>query len=217
MLVSRRMGWNKPARRTRTGVRTSGLWRAVVAEFARAFNAGDVKAVAGLFSSDARLVMLNGRAVSGRTEIEQLFASSFEAYPGQKIEIKTESLRLLGADAAIEEGTATITSARAAGDSRGSGETNRYTVAYIKRDGRWLQDSVRDYPLAESAAEPTAHERLQELEWLVGDWVDESDEAEVHTTCRWSENQSFLLRRFRSGSGGKPRSQARSGSAGIPG
>ncbi len=170
--------------------------RALVTEFTRAFNAGDVKAVAALFSDNARLVTLTGRAINGRAAIEQLFASSLQEYPGQTIEVKTESLRLLGADSAVEEGTTTLTSPPAAGAPRGSSETTRYSVAYVKRDGKWLQDSIRDYPLPESASEPTAHEHLQELEWLIGDWVDESDEAEVHTTCRWSENRSFLLRSF---------------------
>jgi len=170
--------------------------RALVVEFTRAFNTGDAKAVAPLFCDNARLVTLSGRAVNGRAAIEQLFASSFAEYPGQTIEVKTESLRFLGADSAIEEGTATITSPQTAGDPGGSSETNRYSVAYVKRDGKWLQDSIRDYPLPESAVELTAHEHLKELEWLIGDWIDESDEAEVHTTCRWSEHQSFLLRSF---------------------
>jgi hypothetical protein len=66
----------------------------------------------------------------------------------------------------------------------------------VKRDGKWLQDSIRDYSLPESSEELTAHDHLKELEWMVGDWIDESDEAEVHTTCRWAENQSYLLRSF---------------------
>src|SRR5271166_4166307 len=127
--------------------------RALVAEFTRAFNARDVKAVAALFSDNARLVTLTGSTINGRAAIEQLFASSFQEYPGQTIEVKSESLRLLGADSAVEEGTATITSPPTAGDQRGSSETNRYSVAYVKRDGKWLQDSIRDYPLAETAAE----------------------------------------------------------------
>ncbi len=170
--------------------------RALVTEFTRAFNAGDAKAVSALFTSDARMVTLTGRTIRGRDAIEQIFTSSFELYPGQTIQVNTESVRFLGADSAIEEGTATMTSPPAAGEKSASIETTRYSAAYVKRDGKWLQDSIRDYPSADSTAELTAHDHLEELAWLVGDWVDESDEAEVHTTCRWSENQSFLLRSF---------------------
>src|SRR5208337_3224360 len=73
-----------------------------------------------LFSDDARMVTLTGRTINGRAAIEQLFASSFEEYPGQTIEVKTENLRFLGADSAIEEGTATITSPPIPGDPSGS-------------------------------------------------------------------------------------------------
>ena len=63
----------------------------------------------------------------------------------RRIEVKTESLRFLDADAAIEEGTATVTSPQTAGETQGEKETTRYTAAYVKRDGKWLQDSIRDY------------------------------------------------------------------------
>jgi uncharacterized protein (TIGR02246 family) len=178
--------------------------RALVAEFTRAFNADDSKAVAALFTSNARIVTQTGRVIHGRAAIEQVFASSFRQYPGNTIEVKTEHVRFLGADSAIEEGTAIITNPPTASEPRGWSESARYSVAYVKRDGKWLQDTVRDYPLPESAHELTAYEHLQELEWLIGDWVDESDEAEVHTACRWSDSQSFLVRSFQVRIRGKP-------------
>ena len=47
-------------------------------------------------------------------------------------------------------------------------------------------------------------ERLKELEWLVGDWIDESSESVIHGTCRWSADKNFLLRDFTIQSEGKP-------------
>lgn len=170
--------------------------RALVAEFTKAFNAGDARAVAALFTDKARVVTQSGRSIEGREAIEKLFAASFQETPGQTIEVKTENLRVLNTNAAIEEGTATVTTPPSAGGSQGTTETTRYAVAYVKRDGKWLQDSIRDYTLPEPTEELTAHDHLKELEWLVGDWIDESDEAEVRTTCLWSENQSYLLRSF---------------------
>lgn len=179
--------------------------RALVAEFARAFNAGDAKAVAALFTDKARVITVSGRSIEGRKAIEKLFAASFQETPGQTIEVKTESVRFLDADVAIEEGTATVASPQTGGEIQGEKESTRYTAAYVKRDGKWFQDSIRDYPLPESTDELTAHDHLKELEWLVGDWIDESDEAEVYTTCRWAENHSYLLRSFQV----KVRGQAR--------
>ena len=139
---------------------------------------------------------MNGGHYRPRQRSSSLLRRSSSEYPGNTIAVKTESLRFLGADSAIEEGTTTINNPPTTSEPSGSTETTRYSVAYVRREGKWLQDSIRDYPLPESALEVTAHEHLQELEWLIGEWVDESDDAEVHTNCRWSENQCFLLRSF---------------------
>jgi uncharacterized protein (TIGR02246 family) len=175
-----------------TGGEAEAVLRAVVAEFTRSFNAGDARAIAALFTENARLVTVTGRTIEGRAAIEKLFATAFEENPGQTIEVKTETLRFLGAEAAIEEGTATITRPGS------TGETTRYSAAYVKRDGKWLQDSIRDEALAqpEPEKEMSPHQHLKELEWLVGEWIDENDEGEVDTTCRWSDNQMFLIRSF---------------------
>jgi hypothetical protein len=62
----------------------------------------------------------------------------------------------------------------------------------MKKDGGWLQAAVRD----ELAHDQGPHERLKELEWLVGDWVNESQDAVVRTTCKWSDDGNFLVREF---------------------
>jgi uncharacterized protein (TIGR02246 family) len=172
--------------------------RALLAEFVQAFNSGDAAALAAQFTDKAQIVTLSGQRIEGRAAIQKQFAASFAENPGQTIAVKTEAVRFLGPDAAIEEGTATLTSPPAAGETKGSAEITRYWASYVKQDGKWLQDSIRDEAIvSESGAEETAHERLKVLEGLVGEWIDESDEAEVHTTCRWAENQSYLLRSFR--------------------
>jgi uncharacterized protein (TIGR02246 family) len=171
------------------------ILRGLVAEFTRAFNAGDARAVAALFTQDARITTLGGKTIEGRDAIEKVFAGSFENTSGQTIEVKTESLRFLGPDAAIEEGIATISPPRAEGGPAQPAEGTRYSAAYVRRDGRWLQDSIRDYATVTSD-ESRPGENLKELEWLIGDWIDESDEGEVHTTCRWAENLALLQRSF---------------------
>jgi hypothetical protein len=40
------------------------------------------------------------------------------------------------------------------------------------------------------------HERLKPLEWLVGDWMDESGDSVVHTHCDWSKDRNYLIREF---------------------
>ena len=53
--------------------------------------------------------------------------------------------------------------------------TNRYSVIYARQGGRWLHARIRDEP----SEEATPHERLLELEWMLGEWVNESDDGVV--------------------------------------
>ena len=76
----------------------------------------------------------------------------------------------------------------------------RFTVVYVKHDGQWLQSAVRD----EVAHDLTPHDRLKELEWLVGDWINESQDAVVQTTCKWTDDGNFLIREFTMKTHGQP-------------
>jgi uncharacterized protein (TIGR02246 family) len=169
---------------------------ALVASFTKAFNAGDAAAAAATFAEDALVVDEDGERTEGRAAIRDRLAASFADSPGSTIVIKEDSLRFLGPDTALEEGRTTITPAGAGAVP----EVTRFTVIYVKRDGRWLQSAVRD----ETSRELTPHDRLKELEWLVGEWVNESQDAVVHTTCKWADNGNFLTREFTMKTHGQP-------------
>jgi len=158
----------------------------LVRAFTDAYNKGDVKAVAELFTDDAEVTEESGATVRGREAVARLFAGAFEEAPKATIELFPESLRFLGPDDAREAGRSRITPAGGAPDR------SRYTVLYVRKGGRWLQDSVHEYP----DRSLTPHERLQELAWLVGDWVDEGDEGAVETSCHSSDDKNYLIRKF---------------------
>jgi uncharacterized protein (TIGR02246 family) len=167
----------------------------LVATFTKAFNAGDSAAAAATFTEDALVVDEQGQRTEGRARIQDSLAASFADSPRATIAIETEALRFLGPDTALEEGRTTITPARG-----GTPEISRFTVVYVKHDGRWLQSAVRD----EHAHDLSPHDRLKELEWLVGDWINESQDAVVHTTCKWTGDGNFLVREFTMKTHGKP-------------
>jgi uncharacterized protein (TIGR02246 family) len=169
---------------------------ALVATFTKAFNAGDAAAAAATFAEDALVVDEEGARTEGRAAIRDQLAASFAESPKSTIAIKVDALRFLGPDTALEEGQTTITPAKA-GEAP---ELSRFTVVYVKRDGQWLQSAVRD----EDSHTLSAHDRLKELEWLVGEWINESQDAVVHTTCKWAESGNFLIREFTMKTHGQP-------------
>ena len=74
-------------------------------------------------------------------------------------------------------------------------EFNRFSALLVRRDGKWRIAEIREY--AAPPADVTPYERLQELEWMVGDWVDESDNNRVQSSVRWADNQSYLVRTYK--------------------
>jgi uncharacterized protein (TIGR02246 family) len=157
--------------------------RANVEEFARAYNAHDAKAVADLFLPQAQLVDEDDNTIQGRDNIQSLFADIFEEQPETGISINIESIRFIGTSLALEMGS--TTTVPPAGETP---EAGRYSVLHILNDGKWSMGVVRDIP-----AEPTHRDHLEALAWLVGDWIDESQSGIVRTSCRWADNDSFLL------------------------
>ena len=163
--------------------------KASAAAFEKAFNAGNAKAIAAQFTEKAEVVSQDGNVIEGRVNIEARFAELFKEHPQARITVELTSLRQLGPDVAVEDGLSTTTLAP---DQPGS--RSPYTLVHVKRDGRWLVASVRDFP--EESTEATAHEQLQSLDWLVGHWVDESSDGRVETTCQWSEDGNYLLQDY---------------------
>jgi uncharacterized protein (TIGR02246 family) len=160
---------------------------ALVDAFVKAYNAKDPQALGALFTQNAEIQGDDGEITRGRGAIVARFADSFKESDGGILSVTSDSLRFLGADIAVEEGTASL-STREIQLAR----TNRYDVTYAREGGRWLHARIRDEP----SEDISPRERLQDLSWMLGEWVNESDEATVLTTCTFSKDGNFLLREF---------------------
>lgn len=159
-----------------------------VVAFVEQYNAHKADAVTALFAADARMVFADGTEVNGRDEIKQSFEVAFKENPKTAVSVVVDSIRFLTPDVAVEEGSTTMFP-----DGETLTSRDRYTVLHLKRDGRWQMQSVR---IVEEES-LSSYGELAPLEWLVGEWIDEGREEDVHTTFRWDENKSFLLEEFK--------------------
>lgn len=162
--------------------------RAGAKAFVAAFNKGDAKAIAALWTPNGEYMDATGRRFNGRAEIEKDYAEFFADNPDTKIRITIDSVRLLSSDAAIEDGHA-VTSPTVAAGAAGS---SRYTVTHVKVGGKWLMASVRDAPVEISATARSA----ADLNWLVGTWVAEERGVKTKTVVRWVVEGRFLERTY---------------------
>jgi len=167
--------------------------RQAVDSYVAAFNKGDAKALAALWSPEAVYSNpLTGEQAVGREAIEKQFAANFTVAKGAKLEAKTASIKFVSPNVAIEQGTAKVVV------PKGSPDETEYSAVYVKRDGQWLLDRVTE---EEPAVVQSNYEHLKELEWMVGTWIDQDERSTIETDCHWAKNQNFLIRSFAISSG----------------
>src|SRR5262245_40644612 len=163
------------------------LLRSSVLDFEVAFSKHDAKSIAALWTEDGDCIDETGRRLAGRDAIERAYADLFEKQPASKIKLVIDSLRLLSADAAIEDGHSILDPPPA-----GPPAITKYTAVHVKSNGKWLVSTVR-----ETRVEiPSGYEKVADLEWLIGSWTAEEHGTKTVSVCRWVANKSFVERAY---------------------
>ena len=155
--------------------------------FVAAFNKQDAKAIAALWIEDGEYIEDSGRRFAGRAAIEKGYAELFAGNPAAQMKIAIDSLRLVGPNAAIEDGRAVVEPA-----PTGAVGVSSYTAVHVKVDGKWLMASVRDTWIETPASVRSA----SDLEWLIGTWSAEEHGVQTESVCRWAVDGRFIERRY---------------------
>jgi len=155
--------------------------------FVAAFDKGDAKAVAALWTEDGEFTDDAGRVFSGRAAIEKEYAAFFAEHPGVKLKLTIDALKKVSADTAIEDGRAALDPA-----PPGPPAVSKYMAIHVRVSGQWLMSTVRDTRIET----PSGYSRVEDLEWLIGKWTAEERGAKTESVCRWVANKSFVERRF---------------------
>lgn len=156
--------------------------RKTMRSFAEAFQKGDPGAAAAYLTPGAELIPYQGSPVRGREAIRKAMADHFTKNSRPRIKLEVESVHFPSRDSALEEGEIKVSTEKEANS------TNRYSVLYVREDGKWLLAMIREWP-SERAA-------LQDLDWLIGSWAAKTPEAEVQTAYEWFGNKSFIQAQF---------------------
>lgn len=163
--------------------------RAAMRSYVEAFNKHDAAAVASWWAANAVYVdAVTGQQVEGRKTIQTDFQSLFAADPGIRLSGNVSSVRMVTDSVASVAGSSVVFRTDA------EPSESSFTAVMVRQGERWVFDSVRETTLPAPAR---AADALQKLEWMVGRWVDRSDDVVVVTTVRWGANRSFLIRSFR--------------------
>jgi uncharacterized protein (TIGR02246 family) len=158
-----------------------------VADYVKAYNAGDAKGLAQYFAEDAEYTDENGQTTQGRSDIEQLLTDTFSENKGAALDMRVDSVRPLAADVFQERGETTVTSPK--GEKHSAG----YSATYTKKDGKWLIANLIESPMAD----PTPGDHLSQLAWMVGTWKDRGGDYSVETKADWARGNNFLTRNLK--------------------
>jgi uncharacterized protein (TIGR02246 family) len=162
--------------------------RGLDASIALAWNQGDTRAIASLWSQNGSVVLEDGRRVQGPGEIQNLLAQRFlQTMQVMRLVSETQLVRFMNPDAAIVSGKRTFL--RRSDSSNGSFSTAPYIALWQKEDGKWkivtdqwfaLQppdlaaiatSTTKDQSTVEVAIAANAASRLAEWMKLLGYYV----------------------------------------------
>lgn len=154
-----------------------------------AYNNHDAHALAAMWSPEAVYMHPStGEAAVGRNEIEKAFTDVLAELGNAKLAVDVTSVDFVSPNVAIENGIA-----RVVRPNEQPVATN-YTAVNVKRDGIWLLDRISEEEAP--TPPPSNYERLKDLEWMIGSWIDQDEGATIHTDCEWAKNRNFISRSF---------------------
>ncbi len=157
-------------------------------DYLEAFNEGDADKLAKLWAADAVWTSdADGSTTEGSEAIAAELKAVFAEAPGLKIGGQVDRVHPVTDGVVSIEGQV-VTSRRDEEPARSS-----FAAIVVKNENGWQFSSVREF------APPTIdtpYEKLKELEFLVGDWQDDTEAATINTTFRWGAGQSFLVRSY---------------------
>jgi uncharacterized protein (TIGR02246 family) len=151
-----------------------------------AYAKGDANALADFFTEDAEYTAEDGRTFRGRAEITETIHAALLERKGGNLAINMESVRALAPEVLLEKGATTVTA------NDGDVSESLYTAIHVKKDGKWKISQ-----LIESAMPATTpHDRLAELGWLVGQWeeADQAADLSVDSEYLWARGGNFITR-----------------------
>ena len=153
------------------------------------FDKGDAGVLAGLWTEQGELTTSLGEKWVGRQQLQAQFAKYFATVKDAKLELENTEIELQSPSVAVETGLARVI----VPDAEPSETT--YKAIHVKTAEGWRIDSIREQEVA--PLPPSQYEKLKELEWMIGQWADTSEDAHIKTSCRWTTNQNFIVRTFR--------------------
>jgi len=162
----------------------SGL-RQAAADFVVAYNKKDAAAIAALFTEAGEMSDLHADDITtGRDDIKAHYEAIFSETEVSSMAVEVDSVRLVAADLAIEDGTAHFTPPGEDEPAR----SVKYTAVLKKTGDAWQIASTRTLEDATDAAGQLADLAKS----IKGDWTSQKGDTRFDLAIGWDESGKFL-------------------------
>ncbi len=162
--------------------------RKAIESYVDAYNRGDASAAASHWSRQGSYLTQTGEYAKGPDKIRQAMEKFFAEHKGVQVKVALYDLQHQSADRAIAKGFVVFSRPNE------ENEEDLFTATTVKEKGTWkilkVDEEESSVPLATIA-------KLGELEWLIGDWVDQDEDSSVETTFRWTKDYASINGTFR--------------------
>lgn len=118
--------------------------RKLAADFAKAWNAHDAKAMAQLFTRDGTLLTPMGQSAVGREDVQKLFTEMHgDAMKSSNLTVNVDSVRALRHDLVIMDTSNTLTGAAPMPGQRPAPEKSHAVLITQRQEGKWKVHAMR--------------------------------------------------------------------------
>jgi uncharacterized protein (TIGR02246 family) len=161
--------------------------RKALESYVEAYNRGDVAAMASQWARDGEFVSPSGERFKGRDKIRAALQTFFAENKGIQANLAVLDVEFGKSGRATAKGVAVI--------QRSGQEADEIALvaACVRERGEWKLASVEE---DETPVPVSTMAQLAQLEWLIGDWVDQDEQAAVETAFRWNKDYSFISGSF---------------------
>lgn len=162
--------------------------RSFLQQYVEAFNSQDLETISTMWAvNSVHVDHGSGIRTQGSKAIQADLAKVIKAWPESRLIGRADHIRFITPEVVSVSGRTTLFIPKE------SPNASSFSAILIKKEGGWKISSVDERPIQTPV---TSTEALSDLEWLIGQWVDESNEARVDTTFKWTNSKAFLVRSY---------------------
>jgi ketosteroid isomerase-like protein len=182
------------------------------ANYLAALQNGDSRAIAAFWTADGVFIDSLGQSHPARELITGEFSNldskqTLTTKTDKNIDLpKPGTIHWVTPSVALERGTTLQTEGdrytegdRHTEDDRAKAAKIHYLAVWIKRDKQWLLNYIQETAgiLETSGQNHSSPGNLDELAWMVGQWITQGAGPVAQLSVSWSEDKKFLVQKFK--------------------